>query len=208
MSITSNPSEEELCLVDSCTTNSIHREIKYFQTLKKKEVNIMTINGKEIVRVGSGRATITLPMGTQITIEDALLYPNSTRTLLSFRDIRKNGLHVETHVDSNKEYLLLTKLTSYGKQICEKFSSLQTGLYYTFIKTVPQVTYKIIFQDVDTFRNWHDRLGNPGIGMMRKIINNSIGHDMAKAKFRKNKDFCCTTCATGKLIVRPSYLKI
>jgi hypothetical protein len=66
----------------------------------------------------------------------------------------------------------------------------------------------IIFQDVDTFRNWHDRLGHPGIGMMRKIINNSIGHDMAKAKFPQNKDFCCTACATGKLIVRPSYLKI
>jgi hypothetical protein len=31
---------------------------------------------------------------------------------------------------------------------------------------------------------------------------------MAKAKFPQNKDFCCTTCATGKLIVRPSYLKI
>jgi hypothetical protein len=102
----------------------------------------------------------------------------------------------------------LTKLTGYGKQICEKFSLLQTGLYCTFIKTVPHVTYKIIFQDVDTFWNWHDRLGHPGIGMMRKIINNSVGHDMAKAKFPQNKDFCCTTCATGKLIVRPSYLKI
>jgi hypothetical protein len=119
MSITSNPSEEELCLVDSCTTNSILREIKYFQTLKKKEGNIMTINGKDTVIVGSGRATITLPMGTQIMIEDALLYPNSTCTLLSFRDICKNGLHAETHVDSHKEYLLLTKLTGYGKQICE-----------------------------------------------------------------------------------------
>jgi hypothetical protein len=70
-----------------------------------------------------------------------------------------------------------------ANKICEKFSSLQTGLYYTSIKTVPHVTYKIIFQDFDTFRNWHDRLGHPEIGMMRKIINNSIGHDMAKAKF-------------------------
>jgi hypothetical protein len=120
--------------VDSCTTNSILREIKYFQTLKKKEGNIMTINGKDTVIVGSRRATITLPMGTQIMIEDALLYPNSTRTLLSFRDICKNDLHAETHVDSNKEYLLLTKLTGYGKQVCEKLSSHQIGLYYTFIK--------------------------------------------------------------------------
>jgi hypothetical protein len=27
--------EEELCLVDSCTTNTILRELKYFQTLKR-----------------------------------------------------------------------------------------------------------------------------------------------------------------------------
>jgi hypothetical protein len=40
-------------------------------------------------------------MGTQIDIEEALLYPDSTRTLLSYRDIRKNGIHVETHEENN-----------------------------------------------------------------------------------------------------------
>jgi len=54
----------------------------------------MTIAGHDVLIVGSGRATITLPMGTQITMEDALLYPDSTHTLLSFRDVRKNGFHV------------------------------------------------------------------------------------------------------------------
>ena len=44
--------------------------------------------------------------------------------------------------------------------------------------------------------------------MMKKIIGNSIGHDMENAKFPQNKDFCCTACATGKLILRSSYLKI
>jgi hypothetical protein len=136
-----------------------------------------------VLIVGSGRATITLPMGTQITMEEALLYPNSTRTFLSFRDVRKIGFHVETHMDNKEEYLFLTKLTGYGKQICEKISSLQTGLYFTYIKPVKHVAYKIIFQDVDTFRKWNDRLGHPGIGMMKKIIGNSIGHDMENAKF-------------------------
>src|SRR6185312_5182926 len=124
MSIDCNPKEEELCLVDSCTTNSILREIKYFQTLTKKDGNIMTIAGTQI----------TLPMGTHITIEDALLYPDSTRTLLSYRDIRKNGFHVETHEENKEEFLLFTKLTSFGKQICEKISSLSTELYFTYIK--------------------------------------------------------------------------
>ena len=94
--------------------------MKYFQTLKKREGNIMTIAGRDALIVGSGRATITLPMGTQITMEDALLYPDSTRTLLGFRNVHKNGFHVETYIDNKEEFLLFTKLTGYGKQICEK----------------------------------------------------------------------------------------
>jgi hypothetical protein len=53
MSVDLNPKEEELCLVDSCTTNSIFREMKYFQTLKKREENIMTIAGRDALIVGS-----------------------------------------------------------------------------------------------------------------------------------------------------------
>jgi len=63
MSSDVNP-EEELCLVDSGTTNTILREMKYFQTLRKREGNVMTIAGRDALIVGSGRATIILPMGT------------------------------------------------------------------------------------------------------------------------------------------------
>jgi hypothetical protein len=40
-----NSMEEEMCLVDSCTTNSMLREIKYFQTLTQRTRNILTIAG-------------------------------------------------------------------------------------------------------------------------------------------------------------------
>jgi hypothetical protein len=83
--------DEEICLVKSCTTNTILRETKYIQTLIKRTGNIVTIVGCDACIVGSGKATIILPMGTQITIKNALLYPDSTRTLLSYRDICKNG---------------------------------------------------------------------------------------------------------------------
>jgi hypothetical protein len=86
-----------LRLVDSCTTNTILRELKIFQTLTNREGQVLTIAGRDAMIVGSSRATIVLPMGTQINIEEALLYPDSTRTLLSYNDIRKNGIHVETH---------------------------------------------------------------------------------------------------------------
>jgi hypothetical protein len=197
--------EEELCLVDSCTTNSILRETKYFQTLtKKRPGNVLTIAGHDATIVGSGRATITLPLGTQVTIEDALLYPDSTRTLLSFRDIRKCGLHISTHTKNNEEFLLITKPSEYGSNILERILSLPSGLYYTYIKPVPHVMFKVIFQNVDAFKNWHARLGHPGIGMMRKITDNCIGHDLKSTKFSKPSDFICTSCATGKLILKPS----
>jgi hypothetical protein len=56
--------EEELCLVDSCTINSILREIKYFQTLTRRIENILTIAGCDINIVGFGQVTIVLPIGT------------------------------------------------------------------------------------------------------------------------------------------------
>jgi hypothetical protein len=59
--------------------------------------------------VGSERATIVLPIGTQVTIENVLLYPDSTRILLSYREIHKNELHVVTHEENNEEFLHIIK---------------------------------------------------------------------------------------------------
>jgi hypothetical protein len=137
--------EEEMCLVDSCTTKSILRETKYFQTLTRMSKNILTIAGRDAMIVGSGRATITFPNGTQVTIDDALLYPDSTRTLISFRDIRKSGLHVCTHEDNKDEFLFITNYSVYGHEVLEIVPSTLSGLYYTYIKHVPYVAYKVIF---------------------------------------------------------------
>jgi hypothetical protein len=95
--------------------------------------------------VGSGRATIVLPMGMQVTIENALLYPDSTRILLCYRDIRKNGLHVITHKENNEKFLHIIKKNRDGHDILERIPSLPSRLYYTYIKHVPHVTYKVIF---------------------------------------------------------------
>jgi hypothetical protein len=43
---------------------------------------------------------------------------------------------------------------------------------------------------------------------MWKIIGNCTGQDLKDAKFSKSNDFVCTSCAMGKLILRPSPLKI
>jgi hypothetical protein len=158
--------------------------------------------------VGSGEATITLLLSTQITIENALLYPDSTHILLSYRDIHKNELHIIIHEENNEEFLLITKSNGDGHYILEWIPFLQFGLYYTYIKLIPHVTYKVIFYNVDAFQTWHDSLGHPRIGMMRKIIDNCSGHNLREAIFLKQTDFMCIACATGKLILRPSPLNI
>jgi hypothetical protein len=58
-------------------------------------------------------------MGKQVIIENELLYPDSTCTLLSYRDICKNGLHIVTHEENNKESLLITKTNRDGYDIEE-----------------------------------------------------------------------------------------
>jgi hypothetical protein len=114
--------------------------------------NILTVTGHDTCIVGSRKATIILPMGTQVTIENALLYPNSTRILLSYREIRKNELHIVTHEKNNEEFLLITKTNGDDYNILEKIPSLPSRLYYTYIKLVPYVVYKLNFQNVDAFQ--------------------------------------------------------
>ena len=43
--------------LDSCTTNTILREVNFFQTLTKREGQVLTIAGRDAMIVGSGRAT-------------------------------------------------------------------------------------------------------------------------------------------------------
>jgi peptide/histidine transporter 3/4 len=199
--------EAEICLVDSGTTNTILRETRYFQTLAKKSGNIMTIAGSNAHVVGTGSATLVLPMGTQIFVKDALLCTDSKRMLLSFKDIRANGFHVETEIEHGTKYLLITIFDGYQKRVVEILPSSPSGLYYTYIKpTEGYVVMKTIFRNTKSFRIWHDRLGHPGLSMMRKIVNNSAGHDVRS--FPNPEDFICTTYAKGKLITRPSLLKI
>ena len=72
-------------------------------------------------------------MGTKLIIDDALLYPQSTRTLLSFKDIQSNGFHIETETENDIEYLLMTRSIGCQKQIVKKLPSFSYGLYYIYI---------------------------------------------------------------------------
>jgi hypothetical protein len=91
--------------------------------LNKVSVNI--ISGSLNLIEDSGRANIILPKGTKLCIDDALYSSKSRRNLISLKDIRLNGFHVETTNEGSEEYLYITSIISDQKLILEKLHTLQ-----------------------------------------------------------------------------------
>ena len=196
---------EDACLVDCATTHTILRDKKYFSKLTLVPFNVQTILGLVDLIKGSGRATIILLNGTKFQIDDTLYSNKSNRNLLSFKDIHRNGYHIETMSHNGNEYLLITG----QKQILEQLISSSYGLYQTTIR--PLESHVVMNQkcnDLKTFLLWHERLGHSGISMMRRIVQNSNRHPLTRKQILKSHDFSCTSCSLGKLIIRPSFTKI
>ena len=134
------------------TTHTILSDKKYFSNISLVKSNVNTILGPINLIQGSGRATIILPSGNKININDALYYAKSKRNLLSFKDIRRNGYHIETMNDDSNEYLLITSIIFGEKHILEKLPSYSCGLYRTIIRsTESYVVMNQKFCDLKTF---------------------------------------------------------
>ena len=84
------------------------RDKKYFSNFALAQSNVHTISGFVNLIKGSDKATIILPKGTKLQIEDAIYSNNFSINLLSFKDIRQNGYHIETMNHNANEYLLIT----------------------------------------------------------------------------------------------------
>ena len=83
--------------------------------------------------------------------------------MLSFKDIHKNGHHIETMNEGNKESLYITSIIYEKKIVAEKLLAFSSGLYHTTIK--PNEPYVVINQklnDPKNFTLWHNKLGHLG----------------------------------------------
>ena len=85
---------------------------------------------------GFGRAIVILPKRTKLIINNAMFSPKSKRNLLSFKDIRENGYHIQSMDEINLEYLGITKYVSGQTCVIEKFHALSSGLYWTKISAI------------------------------------------------------------------------
>ena len=160
----------DVCLTDYATTYTILRDKRYFLSVTLTSGNVSTISGTSNLIEGSGRANIMLPKGIRFHINDALYSSKSIRNLLSFIAIHRNGYHIETINDGNKECLYITSIISGKKLIVETLLDFSTRLYHTSIKSIE--SYVVVnqkFNNPKTFVLWHDRLGHPMISA-RKVL--------------------------------------
>lgn len=196
---------EVICLADSASTHTILQERKYFTNFIPIKTSVKTISGESNLVEGHGKARIMLSNDTELVINEALYSPRSRRTLLSFKDIRTNGFHVETTEEKGIEYLCITSNLYGQKRTLEKLKCLSNGLYMTTIRSIEtNLTVSQKLTNMSNYLLWHDRLGHPGQTMMRRILNSSKGHHL------QNKDLVysntlCQACSLGKLNTRPSY---
>ncbi|GAV70519.1 hypothetical protein CFOL_v3_14017, partial [Cephalotus follicularis] len=100
------------------------------------KANVGTISGTSDLIEGSGMASFVLSNGTQMRITDALYSIKSRRNLLSLKNIRLNGYHIETTNQNDKEYLYIIGNASDRKQILEKLPELSSGLYIMKISAI------------------------------------------------------------------------
>ena len=199
----------DACLADCATTHKILRDKKYFSNFTLAQSNVHTISGPVNLIKGYNKATIILSKDTKLQIEDTLYSKKSSRNLLSFKYIRRNGYHIETMNHDANEYLLITSIISGQKCIFEQLPSLSCGLYQTTIRSIE--SYAVMnqkFNDSNAFLLWHERLGYPKISMMLRIVRNSNGHPLTSRQILVANGYTCAACFKGKLIIRPSFTKV
>lgn len=122
-----------MCLPDSGTTHTILSNKNFFSSVTLRKSNIQTISSPVEIIDGSRNATIILPNGTILHIEDALS-SRSKRNLLSFKDVRCNGYHLKTIVENCKEYLCITSYKMSQKIIHEKLEATYSEVYLSLFE--------------------------------------------------------------------------
>jgi len=175
--------KEDLCLLDSATTHTILCGKHFCSNVTLRKENVQITSSPVNIIDGYGTATVILPNGTTLYLEDALLSGRSKRNLLSYKDVRRNGYHLETANEQNKEFLCITSYMMGQKTIHEKLEASSMGLYFVPIRVIESyATMPWKLMNPDVFELWHDRLGHPGATMMQRILKNTSGHLLKDTK--------------------------
>ena len=138
------------CLVDSATTHTILRNRQLFVDFLPIVTKVSTMTGSDNIIKGRGIAQFSMPNGTIIKVDDALYAPRAPRTLLSFKAVRDNDLHLHTYVENGTKYLLITSTKNSRTRIVERCTRVQSGIYFTTIRAIE--SHAVVLCDTDSYR--------------------------------------------------------
>jgi hypothetical protein len=197
------------CLVDSGTRNTILKSKKYFSQLSTTKTHVNIISSISNLIESSEIVYILLPEGIKLIINDALYSNKFRKNLLSLKDIRRNGYHIETMTENNIEYLQIRTIKYGQKIILEKMEALSSVLHCTNISSIESnMLNNQKLRDTKIFTLWHDKLCHPCNTMMRRIIESANEHPLKDLKILLSKDLSCAACSLRKLIIWSSKNKI
>ena len=191
----------ETALLDSASTHTILRDPMFFESSCMRgswlNCDILTIAGSRNFKFREGRATVILPGGFPLKCERAMYAPAAPRSLISYRDLRANGIHIFTHGENDDDAALELRK---GTQILTKVSAGTTGLYALLITAdAPRSCNLAVLPKAQL---WHRRLGHPGTTIFRRMVPALNGHNLSTSDTDKVAD--CTACIRGKYSKHPS----
>jgi hypothetical protein len=219
-------SQPDVALIDSASTHTILIDPKFFHfsenDMSWQHCTLITMAGSRNFKFREDKAMIILPGGYTLVCQRAMYAPEAPRSLISYRDLRDNGIHVSTGVDNGEEILSLRK----GTEILTTAIAGQEGLYKVPIRSLmdapidgEEMYIKARAGDpvisrcnmakgvsVDTVTKpdlWHRRLGHPGTTVLRRMLPLITGHNLHTSDAEKTHD--CVACIQGKFIKRPSH---
>ena len=107
------PDSLDTAFLDSATTHSILRHPEYFQFEGSNSTwqtcELTTIAGKRNLRFKEGRAKLLLPRDTSLTLARAIYAPAAPRNLISYKDLRAQGIHLTTELVQGEEAIELRR---------------------------------------------------------------------------------------------------
>jgi hypothetical protein len=185
----------EVALLDSASTHTILRSLQFFSfpagNTGWRNSHVTTIAGPKNLTFREGVAIVLLPGNNPITCRDAMYAPDAPRSLISYRDLQANGIHVSTTVENDEEVLELRQ----GQRTLATATAGADGLYEIAIKAIspsPRLEEEVgtvarercpdadapnlarkpnLYLTAAALSDiWHKRLGHPGTTIFRRML--------------------------------------
>ena len=121
-----------IALLDSASTHTILQNQEFFKfpkTITWRKCDIITIARNQNIRFREGRTTTILPGRFLVICERAMYAPSAPRSLINYKDLRANNIHISTTVEREATLLELQQ----GQQHLTAAKAEANGLYEIII---------------------------------------------------------------------------